>query len=206
MTRAPVELRCPDARVDALVAALGGDWTRPGQPDASPCAVVATAPPGLSEQLGVVNEVRAEHPDLPLVLVTPDVRQALYRRLLLAGANGVLLDEDVGRALGPTVDAALAGQLVLPPMARRHATQRPLSVREREVLGLVALGLTNAAMAEQLVLTESTIKSHLSSAFAKLGVTSRAEATELLLDGDSGLGLGVLRISPAERTGRSRMP
>jgi DNA-binding NarL/FixJ family response regulator len=55
------------------------------------------------------------------------------------------------------------------------------------------MGMTNAAIASQLYLAESTVKSHLSSAFAKLGVSSRAEATNVILD-PSAAGLGILTI------------
>jgi DNA-binding NarL/FixJ family response regulator len=73
--------------------------------------------------------------------------------------------------------------------------ERPvLSIREKQVVGLVAMGLMNIEIAERLFLAESTVKSHLSSAFAKLGVRSRHEAVELLLNPASGLGLGILSL------------
>ena len=54
------------------------------------------------------------------------------------------------------------------------------------MLDHVAAGLTNSEIAESLFLSESTVKSHLSSAFAKLGVRSRREAAALVLDPDQG--------------------
>jgi len=60
------------------------------------------------------------------------------------------------------------------------------------------LHLSNAEIARNLYLSESNVKNHLSSAFAKLGVSSRNEAAELILDRDSGLGPGILRITPEE--------
>jgi predicted transcriptional regulator len=56
----------------------------------------------------------------------------------------------------------------------------------------VAAGLTNGEIADSLFLSESTVKSHLSSAFAKLGVRSRKEAAALVLDPEQGLGAGLL--------------
>ena len=66
---------------------------------------------------------------------------------------------------------------------------------------MVVLGFTNGEIARQLHLAESTIKSHLSSSFTKLGVRSRNEAAELILDADGGLGTGILAISGAEGRG-----
>ncbi len=54
------------------------------------------------------------------------------------------------------------------------------------------MGYMNGQIAEQLFLAESTVKSHLSSAFGKLGVRSRNEAVDLILDAERGLGMGIL--------------
>jgi DNA-binding CsgD family transcriptional regulator len=69
-----------------------------------------------------------------------------------------------------------------------------LSGREKQILGLVVMGYMNSQIAEQLFLAESTIKSHLSSAFTKLGVRSRNEAVELILNSERGLGMGILAL------------
>jgi DNA-binding NarL/FixJ family response regulator len=111
-----------------------------------------------------------------------------------AGASGVVLAADLERALAPTVAAVAAGQAVLPSLAERQLARPALSVRERQVLSLVVMGLMNGEIAAQLFVAESTVKSHLSSAFAKLGVRSRNEAVELILDPDADAGLGILRI------------
>jgi DNA-binding NarL/FixJ family response regulator len=69
-----------------------------------------------------------------------------------------------------------------------------LSSREKQILGLVVMGYMNSQIAEQLFLAESTVKSHLSSAFGKLGVRSRNEAVNLILDPERGLGMGILAL------------
>ena len=56
------------------------------------------------------------------------------------------------------------------------------------------MGYMNSEIAEQLTVAESTVKSHLSSAFTKLGVKSRHEAVDLILDSERGLGMGILGI------------
>ena len=74
----------------------------------------------------------------------------------------------------------------------------PLSERQRTILRLVVRGFTNRQIADELYLAESTVKTHLSSAFTKLDTHSRAEVTELILDPDEGRGLGVLGVTDVE--------
>jgi len=75
-----------------------------------------------------------------------------------------------------------SGQSVVPRKLRASVERPAFSHRERQVLSFVSRGLTNAQIAEKLFLSESTIKSHLSSAFAKFGVRSRKEAAALFLE------------------------
>ena len=82
------------------------------------------------------------------------------------------------------------------PVQFRDALARPvLSPREKQILAMVVMGFPNREIANRLFLAETTIKSHLSSAFVKLGVRSRHEATSLILDSANGLGTGILAIS-----------
>ncbi len=132
-----------------------------------------------------------------LVLTTFDSDEYVFAALR-AGACGFLL-KDVGpeRLLAALATAA-AGDVPLAPSVTRRllqarwpaqspaAAQRPppdavvhLTGREREVLRLVARGLSNREIAELLVVTEATVKTHLNRLMAKLGVTSRAQAVVL---------------------------
>ena len=77
----------------------------------------------------------------------------------------------------------------------RDAVAQPiLSPREKQVLSMVVLGFTNREVANKLHVTETTVKSHLSSVYRKLRVRSRHEATALILS-DKNLGLGILALS-----------
>ena len=139
-------------------------------------------------------ELRAAVPNLPIVALARALTVRQLRSLLDAGADAVVLDGDGARALGPAVRAACAGQLSIPRSLRQTFVKPVLSTREKQVLGLVVLGLSNAEIARKLHLSESTVKSHLSSSFAKLGARSRSEATALILDPATGLGTGILTI------------
>jgi DNA-binding NarL/FixJ family response regulator len=169
---------------DVSGAALG--VLRAGGPAAARIAAIATS--------------ALLHPALPLLALMPgDATGAQLRKAVQAGASGIVGDDDVASRLGPTALAVAAGQLAVPMALARRLTRRPLSHREKEIMGLVVQGYTNRQIAAELVLAESTIKTHLSSALRKLDVRSRAEAAALLLDPDEGVGLTVLSVVRAPR-------
>ena len=124
-----------------------------------------------------------------------DAPNASLRRALLAGAAGLVLDADLDHALVATSHAVLAGQLAVPGALVRQIAPRPLSYREKQILGLVVLGFTNREIADKLFLAESTVKTHLSSSFAKLDAHSRSEAAARILDPEAGYGVGILAIA-----------
>jgi len=133
-----------------------------------------------------------------VVLDEPD-RQAASEALK-AGACGVVLFADLETTLVPAVRAVAAGLVVLPRLASGAMRGPVLSARERQVLGLVTMGLTNAEIGQRLFLAESTVKYHLYSLYGKLGVKTRKEATAMVLDPRTGLSLGVMNVTGRERT------
>ncbi len=120
-------------------------------------------------------------PPRVVVLTTYDT-DADILRAVEAGASGYLLKDTAPQVLIDSVFAAARGETVLDPdVAQRlyRRMQQPradLSAREVEVLGLVAQGLSNRAIAKQLFVSEATVKSHLVHAFTKLEVDSRTAA------------------------------
>ena len=142
-----------------------------------------------------VRELVKQHFDTAVILVLGQTGTAAVRRALQAGAHGVVAEVSLESALIPSIGAALAGQIVLPAQAKEAGQRRILTTREKQILGLVVMGMTNAEIAGKLFLAESTVKSHLSSAFAKLGVSSRSEAATVILDPETGTGLGILTIA-----------
>jgi DNA-binding NarL/FixJ family response regulator len=135
-------------------------------------------------------ELRAAVRALPaprFVVVTPGAGPVGARRAVREGAAGIVLEADIEQTLVPAVRAVAAGLTAIPVKLRSAAEKVPLSYRELEVLRLVAAGKTNCEIALALCLAESTVKSHLSSLFRKLGAGSRKEVARLALDPDEGL-------------------
>ena len=150
------------------------------------------------EERDAVARFREESPDTPLLVVVERSDPRTARDVLSAGADALVLSDEAGGCLAPAAQAALAGQISLPHSFGDGFRRPSLSRREKQVLGLVVMGLLNAEIAAKLHVTESTVKSHLTSCFAKLGVRTRSEATALILDPEGGLGLGVLAISTTD--------
>lgn len=131
--------------------------------------------------------------DEPIVAVLGDVGPHAVRKALGAGARGVISRATIDRTLVPCLAAVLSGQLCVPGASSDELARPVLSHREKQVLDLASRGLTNSEIGERLFLAESTVKSHLSTGFRKLGVRSRAEAAALVLDPvlAAELGMGV---------------
>ncbi len=126
---------------------------------------------------------------VPVVVVCASIQRREVRAALVAGAAGVVLYEDLDSGLGACLRAVGMGLTCVPRGHWREIEPPVLSLREKQVLGLVAMGYMNRQIAERLFLSESTVKSHLSSAFGKLGVRSRNEAADLILNHERGLGV-----------------
>jgi DNA-binding NarL/FixJ family response regulator len=178
------ELHAHAVELLALAGIAVGDGS-----DMSVKLVVASG--GEADRVRAIRAAAEAAPDRPLLVIMPAAsRNASLRRALLAGAAGIVLDAEAERALAPTAHAVLAGQLTVPTGLGREIAPRPLSHREKEIMALVALGLTNREIATRLFLSESTVKTHLSSAFRKLDARSRADAVARITERETGYGLG----------------
>jgi DNA-binding NarL/FixJ family response regulator len=149
----------------------------------------------------LLDAVRAARESLPahttLIAVWPLSRGNDSRRALRAGADGLVCEEELLRTLGATIAAVRSGLICMPRPMRAPLESESLSMREKQVLGMLVMGFTNAEIAAKMFLAESTVKSHLSSAYSKLGVRSRKDAATMILDPTEGLGPGILAITPA---------
>jgi DNA-binding NarL/FixJ family response regulator len=141
-----------------------------------------------------VDLLRRSIEHVSVVVICAAIQRWEVRAVLAGGAAGVAMEKDLDTTLGACLQAALAGQICVPRQHWRQIEPPALSSREKQILGLVVMGYMNGQIAQQLFLAESTVKSHLSSAFGKLGVRSRNEAVKLILDSEHGLGMGILAL------------
>jgi len=148
--------------------------------------------PGMSG-VDTARRLRVAHPEVKVVVLTSFAGQESVLPAVRAGVAGYLL-KDVGPAeLADALRSVHAGGSPLHPavaatvLRQVNATADPLTPREREVLRLIARGLSNRLIARELVLSEKTVKTHVSAVLAKLGVTDRTQAALLAVrEGMSG--------------------
>jgi DNA-binding NarL/FixJ family response regulator len=132
----------------------------------------------------------------PIVAVLREPPTPYLMRALASRLEGVVMYDSLPRSLLLTIDAVVAGQSSHPQLFQERLNEPLLSPREKQVLAMVVLGFANIEIARKLFVSEASVKAHLTSAFAKLGVRSREAATALILDPNSGYGPGILRITP----------
>ena len=135
--------------------------------------------------IGATREIKSRWPATEVVAMTSFVEEPMVRDALEAGAAGYLLKDADADEVAQAIRAAIAGQMHLDPTVARmladsvrgpHRPGEDLTPREREVLALVADGASNQQIAETLVVTERTARTHVSAILAKLGLASRTQA------------------------------
>jgi DNA-binding NarL/FixJ family response regulator len=166
-------------------------------PSAGPGALVICTGHESTERVEAFKDGRARFEDTPIVGIWPDSDNGDERRALKTGIEGLVRESQIEAALAPCLHAIWSGLTCVPHRMRARLQRDALSSREKQILGMLIMGFTNAQIAGRLYLAESTVKSHLSSAYTKLGVRSRKDAAALILDPDEGLGPGILAISRA---------
>ncbi|HEY8994765.1 MAG TPA: response regulator transcription factor [Lacunisphaera sp.] len=135
-------------------------------------------------------------PGTPVLILTSSSSERNMHEAIAAGARGYLLKENDGNTLANALRAVARGDSVIDPsmagqvlnLVRHGGTQsaaeklKVLSPQERRVVALLAGGLTNKEIGEQLGLTEKTVKNYLATIFSKLNLTRRTQAAALYVE------------------------
>jgi len=136
----------------------------------------------------VCREVRSRHPEVQCVMLTSFSDDEALFQAIMAGAAGYLLKQVKGTDLVDAVRRVATGQSLLDPQVTARVLERlrqppevderlaRLTEQERRILDLIADGLTNRQIAEQIHLAEKTVKNYVSNLLAKLGMARRTQA------------------------------
>lgn len=133
--------------------------------------------------------LKALYPDLPVLVLTTFDDRILVERSLEAGAGAYLLKDIHPKDLANAIRLLLAGERLIPGdlarelSAKSEAGAERLTQRQREVLQLIAEGLSNREIAERLYLSEGTVKNTVSEIYARLDVRDRVQAVLKLFGG-----------------------
>lgn len=148
------------------------------------------------------RRLRELDPDTSVLILTTYADDRSVIDALRAGARGYLTKDAGAEEIRQALLQVVGGQAAIDPAVQHHlidaiaggatpdvdgaADQRTLpdglTAREAEVLGLIAQGLSNAEIADRLVVSETTVKSHINHLFAKTGVRDRAQAVKYAYD------------------------
>jgi len=130
-----------------------------------------------------ILQIQNEFPDARIVVLTTYNGDTQVLKALKAGARAYILKRHVHKELLETIRAVHAGQKRIPPDIAAeladHAADDALSVREMDVLRLIASGNSNKLIADRLSITEATVKSHVANILSKLGANDRAHAVTI---------------------------
>jgi DNA-binding NarL/FixJ family response regulator len=145
--------------------------------------------------------VRDEFPEMPIVFLTSSPAEVDVLGAVIAGARGYVLKQTKSAELVRTLEAVSRGESLFDPMVTGIVMERirriandpddggsvDLTVREREILPLLAEGQTNKEIAAALFLSDKTVKNYVSSILAKLSLERRAQIASFVVRRDTGL-------------------
>ena len=169
-----------DIKVVAEVA-RGDEVVQAAQAARPDVALLDIEMPGGSG-LGAAAALRKALPSCRTVILTTFGRSGYLRRAMESGAVGFLLKDAPAAELALALRRVMAGERVVDPelaLAALSEGSNPLTPRERDVLSASLFGASLAEIAAQLILSEGTVRNHLSTAMQKLGAQNRMEAARL---------------------------
>ena len=140
------------------------------------------------------REIRQERPEAKIIMLTSYADEEAVFASILAGAAGYLLKQTRGQALADAIDAVAEGGSLLDPAVTQKVLQRvrnmgsrrtddvlsSLSEQEQKILMLIADGKTNKEIAEEIYLSDKTVKNYVSSILSKLNLRRRAQAAAFI--------------------------
>ena len=133
--------------------------------------------------IDAIIAIRTEFPEAKIIVLTTYGGDALAHRALKAGAQAYILKGSVRKELLDTIRAVHSGKKrIHPEVATQladHAADDALTPREIEVLSLIAAGNSNKLIADQLSITQETVKGHVKNILSKLGANDRTHAVTL---------------------------
>ena len=138
----------------------------------------------IMDGVSAIREIKSQLPDIEIIALTSVLEDRLVVDAVEAGAAGYLLKEGNSEMLVEAIFAANRGEVRFHPDAQKRLTREvrtpemreSLTPRETDTLRLVAKGYANKEIAEQLGVSEMTIKTHVSSILSKLNLSSRTQA------------------------------
>lgn len=135
-----------------------------------------------------IKAIKTRWPQIQIIALTSFKEKEYVEGALKAGANGYLLKDVSAEELVNAIRKAVAGQPSLSPEAAQVLMKnvsepalpfQEMTGREKEILALMVEGMSNNEIAERLIVSQSTVKFHVSNILSKLGVTGRTEAVAL---------------------------
>ncbi len=176
---------------EAATAAEAVRQARQGQPD------VVIMDIRLPDGNGVeaCREIREANPETRVIMLTSYADDEALFGSIMAGAAGYLLKQIRGQALAEAIDRVAAGESLLDPSVTAKVLERMrrlaageadelavLSPQERKILALIAEGKTNKEIAQEVFLSDKTVKNYVSSILSKLNLRRRSEAAAFMAE------------------------
>ena len=141
------------------------------------------------------REIRDERPDTKVIMLTSYADDEAIYGSIMAGASGYLLKQTRGQDLASAIGRVTAGESLLDPGITEKVLKRmrelaegesddlaALTPQERKIIGLIAEGKTNKEIAEDVFLSDKTVKNYVSSILSKLNLRRRSEAAAFIAE------------------------
>jgi DNA-binding NarL/FixJ family response regulator len=177
-----------ESDMEVVATATSGDQVVDAVRRHAPDLVVLDLEMGEVGGLSCLERIKADRPGLRVLVLTAYSDGESMRAALEGGADGYALKTEPPQQTVASIRQVHRGHLVFPLAARRwllrgpaHSEPNQLTDREREILSLVAEGLTNAQIAARLRVSENTVKFHLQNLYLKLKLNNRTEAAAYYL-------------------------